>query len=65
MPLMDRAAWIEERRRLAAVARLGSPMKNANMQLALLPLAVIPALRLTDRGLVDVERFRIIPVLEG
>ena len=62
-PVDEVAAAAE--RLLAAIARLGSPMKNANMQLALLPLAVIPALRLTDRGLVDVERFRIIPVLEG
>jgi len=62
-PVHEVAAAAE--RLLAAVARLGSPMQNANMQLALLPLAVIPALRLTDRGLVDVERFRIIPVLEG
>jgi adenine deaminase len=34
------------------------------MQLSLLALPVIPELRLTDMGLVDVSRFSIIRVLE-
>jgi adenine deaminase len=34
------------------------------MQLSLLALVVIPELRLSDLGLVDVNRFEIIPVLE-
>ncbi|MDD5467565.1 MAG: adenine deaminase [Anaerolineales bacterium] len=43
----------------------GCTIENPNMQLSLLALAVIPKLRLTDLGLVDVTRFAMIPVLEG
>jgi adenine deaminase len=43
----------------------GCRLNNPNMQLSLLPLVVIPELRLSDRGLVDVNNFAIIPVLEG
>jgi adenine deaminase len=32
------------------------------MILSFLALEVIPALKLTDRGLVDVERFELVPV---
>ncbi len=42
----------------------GCTMENPNMQLSLLALAVIPELRISDKGLVDVAQFRIIPVLE-
>ena len=35
------------------------------LTLAFLSLPVIPALKLTDMGLVDVEKFRIIPVDAG
>ncbi len=42
----------------------GCTLNNANMQLSLLALVVIPQLRISDLGLVDVERFAIIPVLE-
>jgi adenine deaminase len=35
------------------------------MQLSLLALAVIPELRITDLGLVDVNKFCFIPVLEN
>jgi adenine deaminase len=35
------------------------------MQLSLLALVVIPELRISDKGLVDVNRFEIIPVIEG
>jgi adenine deaminase len=34
------------------------------MQLSLLALVVIPELRLSDLGLVDVNAFRVIPVVE-
>jgi adenine deaminase len=43
----------------------GCTLNNPNMQLSLLALAVIPELRLTDLGLVDVTRFELIPVLEA
>jgi len=42
----------------------GCQLNNPNMQLSLLALVVIPELRLSDLGLVDVERFEFIPVVE-
>jgi adenine deaminase len=42
----------------------GCVMNNPNMQLSLLGLVVIPELRISDLGLVDVERFEFIPVIE-
>ncbi|MBI2899694.1 MAG: adenine deaminase [Planctomycetes bacterium] len=49
--------------RLRAAAReLGSPLHDPFMTLAFLALPVIPELRLTDRGLVDVGKFDFVPV---
>ncbi|HRK88140.1 MAG TPA: adenine deaminase [Anaerolineales bacterium] len=42
----------------------GSELNNPNMQLSLMALVVIPELRISDKGLVDVTRFDFIPVLE-
>jgi adenine deaminase len=42
----------------------GCTLNNPNMQLSLLGLVVIPSLRLSDLGLVDVDHFTVIPVLE-
>ena len=42
----------------------GCTLNNPNMQLSLLALVVIPELRISDLGLVDVQRFEFIPVLE-
>jgi adenine deaminase len=42
----------------------GCALNNPNMQLSLLGLVVIPSLRISDLGLVDVESFTMIPVLE-
>lgn len=42
----------------------GCRLNNPNMQLSLLALVVIPSLRLSDKGLVDVDRFDFIPVVE-
>lgn len=42
----------------------GCQINNPNMQLSLLALPVIPEVRLSDKGLVDVTKFEIIPVLE-
>jgi adenine deaminase len=42
----------------------GCLLNNPNMQLSLLALVVIPELRMSDLGLVDVTRFDFIPVLE-
>ncbi|MDZ4159591.1 MAG: adenine deaminase [Anaerolineaceae bacterium] len=44
--------------------KCGCKLNNPNMQLSLLALVVIPALRISDLGLVDVEEFDFIPVLE-
>jgi adenine deaminase len=50
----------EVRERLRALRRaaadLGTPLAEPFLQLAFLPLPVIPHLKLTDRGLVDVDR---------
>ena len=43
----------------------GCTILNPNMQLSLLALVVIPALRISDLGLVDVETFSLIPIVEG
>lgn len=42
----------------------GCTLNNPNMQLSLLALVVIPELRLSDKGLVDVTRFEFVPVVE-
>jgi adenine deaminase len=45
---------------LAAARQLGSPLHNPVMALSFLSLPVIPSLKLTDRGLVDVDRFQLV-----
>jgi adenine deaminase len=42
----------------------GCKINNPNMTLSLLALPVIPELRISDKGLVDVVRFTFIPVVE-
>jgi adenine deaminase len=42
----------------------GCTLNNPNMQLSLLALVVIPELRISDKGLVDVTQFKFIPVVE-
>jgi adenine deaminase len=39
---------------------MGCALAEPLLQLAFLPLPVIPHLKLTDRGLVDVDRFELI-----
>lgn len=41
----------------------GCHLNNANMQLSLLALVVIPDLRISDKGLVDVNQFEFVPVV--
>jgi adenine deaminase len=43
----------------------GCELNNPNMQLSLLALVVIPELRISDLGLVDVTKFEFIPVVDG
>jgi adenine deaminase len=45
---------------LAAARQLGSSLHNPFMALSFLALPVIPSLKLTDRGLVDVEQFQLV-----
>ncbi len=42
----------------------GCALNNPNMQLSLLALVVIPELRISDLGLVDVNQFKFIPLIE-
>ena len=43
----------------------GCKMNNPNIQLSFLALVVIPELRISDKGLVDVTEFDFVPVLEA
>jgi adenine deaminase len=43
----------------------GCTLNNPNMQLSFLALVVIPELRISDKGLVDVTKFEFVPVLEN
>jgi adenine deaminase len=43
----------------------GCTLNNPNMQLSLLALVVIPELRISDKGLVDVTKFNFVPIVEG
>ncbi|MBI3392288.1 MAG: adenine deaminase [Nitrospirae bacterium] len=49
----------------AAAAILGSSLPDPFMHLSFLALPVVPELRLTDRGLVDVRRNEIVPLFVG
>ncbi|MFN0010080.1 MAG: adenine deaminase [Phycisphaerales bacterium] len=51
-----------QRELLAAARTLGCPHHDPFMPLSFLPLPVIPHLKLTDLGLVDVDRFCIVPL---
>ncbi len=48
------------RRLRAAVAAMGTSLHEPFLQMAFLALPVIPHLRITDRGLVDVDRFEFV-----
>jgi adenine deaminase len=47
---------------VAAVHALGSDVESPFQSLAFLALSVIPSLKITDRGLVDVDRFELVPL---
>jgi adenine deaminase len=63
-PAAEVCAEIEALNR-AAAQRLGTTVKEPFMQLSFIALSVIPHLRLTDGGLVDVDRFAYVPVHPG
>ncbi len=47
---------------VSGARELGSPLRDPFMTMGFLALEVIPALKLTDQGLVDVERFQLVPL---
>ena len=55
----------EEMGKLLSVAQeMGSQLHDPFMTMSFLALPVIPALKLTDKGLVDVNQFKIVPLFE-
>ena len=50
---------------LAGFRACGCRLNNPNMQLSLLALVVIPELRISDKGLVDISTLEILPALQG
>ena len=50
---------------LAAARKLGSKLHDPFMAMSFLALEVIPTLKLTDQGLVDVDKFEIVPLWVG
>jgi adenine deaminase len=50
------------RRLLEAAHSNGAQLRDPFMAMSFLALEVIPALKLTDKGLVDVERFEVVPL---
>jgi adenine deaminase len=59
-PLADVVA--ASRECVEAARRLGCTLPSPFQSLAFLALSVIPSLKLTDRGLVDVDRFALVPL---
>jgi adenine deaminase len=49
----------------ASLAELGVRTSSPFMTLSFLALSVIPALKITDRGLIDVDRFEVVPLELG
>ncbi len=47
-----------------AAQEMGSPLENVFMTLSFMALAVIPKLKITDMGLVDVDKFELIELFE-
>lgn len=50
---------------LNVTAEMGSPLHDPFMILSFMALPVIPELKLTDKGLVDVTQFKLVPLFEG
>ncbi len=62
--LMSDEPVAEVRRAIDALIRagheLGSPLHDPFMAMSFMALEVIPSLKLTDKGLVDVDRFELV-----
>jgi adenine deaminase len=57
------AEVVDASRAVGAAAReLGSRLESPFQTLGFLALSVIPSLKITDRGLVDVDRFELVPL---
>ncbi|MBX3390038.1 MAG: adenine deaminase [Phycisphaeraceae bacterium] len=52
----------QQRALMAAAQSLGCPHHDPFMPLSFMPLPVIPSLKLSDLGLVDVDQFRVVPL---
>ena len=59
-PIQDVRRQLDEV--IAAAHSLGSDLHDPFMALSFLALEVIPHLKLTDQGLVDVDQFQFIPL---
>ena len=59
------SAFFPGRYAVEAMQACGCQLHNAYMQLSLLALVVIPELRISDLGLVDVTQFQHIPVIKA
>lgn len=62
----ERAEIVAEKaeRVLEGFRNCGCKLNNANMQLSLLALVVIPELRISDKGLVDVNLFEVVDLIQ-
>ncbi|GBC86590.1 Adenine deaminase [bacterium HR12] len=60
LPVEEVAARV--RRATGAARALGTTLPSPFMTMSFLALSVIPELKLTDRGLVDVRRFELVPL---
>jgi adenine deaminase len=47
---------------IEAFRECGCTLHNAYMQLSLLALVVIPELRISDKGIIDVTQFAVVPL---
>ncbi len=54
---------LKTKKMVEAFAECGCGLNNAFMQLSLLALVVIPELRISDLGIVDVTKFTLVPLL--
>jgi adenine deaminase len=55
-------AVVESEACVAAVQELGCTFPSPFQMMAFLALSVIPKLKITDRGLIDVDRFEVVPL---
>jgi adenine deaminase len=60
LPFEDVGRQLEKT--IAAARDLGSPLHDPFMAMSFLALEVIPSLKLTDQGLVDVDRMETVPL---